>query len=486
MLLCSLTNTPTQNPVLSLKSKHVFDAKVLELYVSNNGSDPITNEQMTKEDIIPIKHAPSDIPSSAELTNPTYSSIPTMLTAFQNAWDSLSLELFHLRSELDKTRKELSLALYRQDAAVKVAVGACKERDEARHALTQLIANGDTNTVDIPLETVPKDDTFDSFTKSLKSEQEQLLALHKKENKERKGRSPLYSLDLQTLRINVDKKSIINRKNASVLKTDTNSKTKQTIVFYASGIVEVIDFSAIKLKQIAKVKATNLLAFWLQDIPHMLISEGGKHYLFNIISSKKIILETDMTEVREVVGHPTLNLLILVGTKEIDVIFNHQSLYEQQLEDEVKSVRFHPDGLLIGISYKGNKGIDIYDLVERMTKLNIECQNPRDIFFAANGYQMFIRTDSKILLFDMRKAIITLEAPFDDDNDGQILVDDYTSIVVCGNSYLVLDKKGKSIEYRSNFELENNGHIVGYFSSNEGEGYFVAMDTGIVKATLTN
>ncbi|TID14778.1 hypothetical protein CANINC_004449 [Pichia inconspicua] len=487
MLLCSLTNSPTQHPVLSLKSKCVFDSKALELYINNNGSDPITNEQMTKDDIVPITLAPSDIPSSAELTDPTYSSIPTMLTAFQNAWDSLSLELFHLRSELDKTKKELSLALYRQDAAVKVAVAACKERDEARHALTQLIANGDNHNVDVPLETVPTDETFTEFKRLLHAEQEQLMTIHKKSNKEKKGKSPLYSLDLQNLKLEIDKKSVLSRKNAVVMNVDTNLEAKETIVVYSSGLVEVIDYSKVKLKVVAKFKADNPHAFWLQGNPYILFSENGEHYLVNIKSNEKLPVKSEITEIQTVVAHPTLNIFIVVGSREMEVFFNQESVYEQEFEDDVKKVKFHPDGLLLGIAYKHTRGIDIYDIVERTTKLNIECQNPGDVIFAANGYQMFIATNNKVILFDMRKAIIVLEAPIEDAENHQIIVDDYTSMILCNNNYFILTKNGKAIEFTSKLEIESNGRVIGYASSmDDGECYFISTDSGIYKAKVTN
>lgn len=69
---------------------------------------------------------------------PTLTSIPALLSTFQNEWDALVLEAYQLRQQLAETRQELSAALYYNDSAQRVIARLQQERDEARDALAKL------------------------------------------------------------------------------------------------------------------------------------------------------------------------------------------------------------------------------------------------------------------------------------------------------------------------------------------------------------
>ncbi|KAG5360837.1 Pre-mRNA-processing factor 19 [Yarrowia sp. B02] len=135
-MICSISGEPAQQPVLSPKSGHIFERRLIETYVQENGKDPINGEELAVEDLLEV-----NINAPTRPKPPQYTSIPSLLQAFQNEWDATAQEVFSLRQQLQETKTELSTALYKQDAAVRVVARLTKERDEARKALAELSAN---------------------------------------------------------------------------------------------------------------------------------------------------------------------------------------------------------------------------------------------------------------------------------------------------------------------------------------------------------
>lgn len=129
----------------------MFERRLIEKYIEENGKDPITSDELELDDLLPIKSARVVRPRP-----PTLTSIPALLSTFQNEWDALALETFKLKQQLSQTRDELANALYQHDAAVRVIARLTKERDEARAALSTVTvtagssagANGDAMAVD--------------------------------------------------------------------------------------------------------------------------------------------------------------------------------------------------------------------------------------------------------------------------------------------------------------------------------------------------
>lgn len=114
-------------------SGNVFEKRLIEAYIAENGKDPITGEEISAEDLVELKTARVVRPRP-----PTLTSIPSLLSVFQEEWDALALETYTLRQALVQTRQELSTALYQHDAAVRVIARLTKERDEARDTLSKI------------------------------------------------------------------------------------------------------------------------------------------------------------------------------------------------------------------------------------------------------------------------------------------------------------------------------------------------------------
>lgn len=122
----------------------MFERRLIEAYISENGKDPVTGEELSVDDLIEVKTARIVRPRPPALT-----SIPSLLSTFQNEWDALALESYNIRQQLAQTRQELSTALYQQDAATRVIARLTRERDEARDALSKVtISAGGANNGD--------------------------------------------------------------------------------------------------------------------------------------------------------------------------------------------------------------------------------------------------------------------------------------------------------------------------------------------------
>lgn len=71
-------------------------------------------------------------PETVKPRPPKLASVPSLLSALQNEWDSVMLESFTLKQQYQQVRQELSHALYQNDAATRVIARLKKERDAAR------------------------------------------------------------------------------------------------------------------------------------------------------------------------------------------------------------------------------------------------------------------------------------------------------------------------------------------------------------------
>lgn len=132
-LICSISHEVPEHPVVSPVSNHIFERRLIEKYVAENGVDPINGEALAEEQLIDIKAQQVVKPRP-----PTATSIPAILKLLQDEWDACMLHSFTLRQQLQTARQELSHALYQHDAACRVIARLTKEVTAAREALATL------------------------------------------------------------------------------------------------------------------------------------------------------------------------------------------------------------------------------------------------------------------------------------------------------------------------------------------------------------
>lgn len=170
-LSCELSGEPlhvtTDNDVVVVTpSGHVCLKKLLLVKLAENGGvDPFTNVPLAEDQLVTLSVNNNNkvIPP-----RPSVSSMPHLLGLVGNEYSSLVLELFDTRKALEETRKELSHALYQNDAAVRVVARLAQERDTARQELSKWKSSSVT-TVETTTETAAAAKEQEPPTKKVKT-----------------------------------------------------------------------------------------------------------------------------------------------------------------------------------------------------------------------------------------------------------------------------------------------------------------------------
>lgn len=143
-MLCSISGTVPEVPVVSKKSGHLYEKRLILKIIKETGRDPVTSEALGEDDLLELTSSQGVKPRPTPAT-----SIPGLLSLFQNEWDASMLETHQLRQSLNTVRQELSHALYQHDAACRVIARLMRERDgyrqqleEAQRAAPEAAANG--------------------------------------------------------------------------------------------------------------------------------------------------------------------------------------------------------------------------------------------------------------------------------------------------------------------------------------------------------
>merc|ERR1711915_602779 len=113
MLRCAISGNEIQNAVVSKETGEVFEKRVIEKYLETN--DKWNGEPLSLDGLVEISANKTVKPRPPEAT-----SIPSLLSIFQNEWDAVILESYHLKEQLNTVREELAHTLYMQDAACRV------------------------------------------------------------------------------------------------------------------------------------------------------------------------------------------------------------------------------------------------------------------------------------------------------------------------------------------------------------------------------
>ena len=124
---------PSHQLIASHVLGKIFEKRLIETYIAQHGREPGTQEELSKDDLLAL-----NVDRSVRPRPPTMTSIPALMSIFQDEWDTIVLEKHVLQEAVTALRQENSSMLYQKHAAERVVARLLQERDEAHDALSKL------------------------------------------------------------------------------------------------------------------------------------------------------------------------------------------------------------------------------------------------------------------------------------------------------------------------------------------------------------
>ncbi|KKK27348.1 hypothetical protein P175DRAFT_0507063 [Aspergillus ochraceoroseus IBT 24754] len=394
-MLCAISGEAPQVPVVSPRSGSVFEKRLIEAYIAENSKDPVNGEELSTEDLIEVKSQRVIRPRP-----PTLTSIPSLLSVFQEEWDALALETYTLRQTLAQTRQELSAALYQHDAAVRVIARLTKERDEARDALSKVTvsargaaATGEAMQVDatgLPEDVLARVETTQASLSKTRRKRpvpegwatsDAISAYTPAEST-----GPLYPGG-RTLSL--------------------NASGELALVGDANGVVGVYSIAQKEVLHNLQVNGPVTDATWAGEKAIVASSTGSVKVFEN--GNEVANFTSHAGAATGLAVHATGDIVASVGADKSYVLYDltANSVIMQNFSDaSLLSVKFHPDGHLLAAGGADGQ-IKIYDIKTGAVAANYDLSGPvKCLFFSENGTFLAAVTEKSTMvsIWDLRSS----------------------------------------------------------------------------------
>lgn len=425
MFFCSISGEPPQDPVISSKSGHIYERRLILKYINDNGTEPLTGEKLEESELLTVKADPKSAPPRP----PSATSIPALLHMLQNEWDAVVLETFALKQQYNSTRQELSYALYAQDAASRVIARLIRERDAAREALANVQAtigitpaNGAAaEDVEMAEENGAQEGALPKEIVDQIDETQQNLSATRKKRKAPAGYTS--TAEVKTFVATHTIPSLHSASPAGMTSLAVSHlNPSQFLTGGNDKIVQLYDRSTDKVLASLKghTKKVNHVAFREQEGESTLILSAGadkiaKIWAHDSASSEyipKATIRTHKGELTGLVVHPTNSILALSSldkTYSLHELSNFTQVYRSVPgEDAFTSLAIHPDGALLALGTPSSK-IQICDvrsgnIAASITPPDASPFTVGSLSFSENGYHLLAPdSSSSVAIWDLRK-----------------------------------------------------------------------------------
>ncbi|KAG9102177.1 hypothetical protein FS749_013380 [Ceratobasidium sp. UAMH 11750] len=449
MFFCAISGEAPIDPVISTKSGHVYERRLITKYIAENGTDPLTGEKLEEGDLLTVKASPKSAPPRP----PTLTSIPALLHTLQNEWDALMLETFALKQQYNSTRQELSHALYQGDAATRVVARLIRERDSARDALAKVQESmgitpsapaAEPAAADVDMATEEGGVLPADIAKEIAETQEKLSSARRKRKV-----PPTYATadQVRTFKakhtipsLHSASASGINSIAVSTIPSPDGGNPEEPSLFLTGGndkIVQLYDRTAGRVLASLKghTKKISHVAFCEtggETINRLLLSgsadKTARIWSHDSASGEYLPRHTVKLHKGEITGlavHPTRTLLALASadkTYSIHSFTTFQTVFQSPILTDPPPAAFtslaaHPDGQLLAL---GNTAgiVQVYDirqggLAASLTGENSSGFSINTLSFSENGYQLAAPSSlSSVAIWDLRKLKTSATIPF--------------------------------------------------------------------------
>lgn len=410
-MFCAISGKPPKYPVLSPSSKCIFEKELIEQYIKDTGSDPISNAPLNTEQLIVIAQTPQQFALANTVNSSTLNSnysIPNLLSTLQNEWDAIMLENFRLRKQLDAFTKQLSTALYERDAAKIVAANALKEREEVVQELNQLSLQ-----LGIEEEPVPAG-LPDSMLKRMSEESKVYVEMTRKI----KDRFTIPEGRQLELKDTYDASDSPLVKSIAQLQDGIAKK----VIFAIENTQKICICQGDQITQV-EIDIEGKLDFLTVDPSEQYIlfsTSNGQLGTFDIGQSKTRVVDAATNDIIFMHAHEHIlkdyflwtDKTGKVGYSSLDC--SQTFLVAEGGQEEFLRAALHKDGLLLALEQADC--IKVYNLTsfqDPPTVWNvgkeIEGEGPTSgVNFSSNGYWMIASTSNNVMAFDLRKSVGTL------------------------------------------------------------------------------
>ncbi|KAF8559372.1 nuclear matrix protein NMP200 [Imleria badia] len=445
MFFCGISGEPPQDPVVSAKSGHVYERRLILKYINDNGTDPLTGEKLDESDLLSVKANPKAAPPRP----PTATSIPALLHTLQNEWDALVLETFALKQQYNNTRQELSYALYAQDAASRVVARLIRERDAAREALANVQASmgipaAPTNGADVEMTEEVAPTALPKHVIDQIDETQQALSATRKKRKAPAGYTT--PAEVKTF---AAKQTIASLHSASPAGINSIAVSRENFSQFLTGgndkIVQLYDRSTDKVLASLKghTKKINHVAFREREGEPTLLFSAGADKIAKIWSHDtasgeylpKATIKTHKGDLTGLVVHPTSTLVAYASldkTYSMHDLSNFSQVYHSAPAGEpITSLAIHPDGALLALGTLSSN-IQISDIRAGTVAATISPEGTpfsvHTLSFSENGYHLLAPdSPTSVAIWDLRKMTAAHSIPLGDAFKVNKVIYDYSA-----------------------------------------------------------